>query len=518
MPVGGAELGALPTLPLRADVLLCSTLFEEFEDGISEDFLRHYTGCEDLSSTEFLELQLDATSGSQRLESLGSFLPGLLQLRLSHSNIPTIRDLGVGLSRLRVLWLCRSALQDLSGITALPALTELYISFNDVRDLSPLCAHEALQILDVEGNLIEDFSEIEGLQMMTTLRELNLVANPVRKQRDFSRDKVLAALPQLEVLDDIPSRLPDEEEHDNDTKAEDSSDAAGESESDGDDAASTAEDISPPEHCFAALEEPPWRNEEERALRELRQRANSGPSSCVPSAKAVPAPPRSAFQVRDCSSPLLVEIARETAPREQLVEPSEDDLVVEGLKRARPPVPSLRSLHSSASARAGDRLHAALDRRGLRTAWASTSSSSTSYRPTTGSSSSAWSQEDWEGSSDLTMGDEGAPLAGNPLAAVRRRRRMTAARNSQADIRDLLRRFDASAHEECLPLPVEKPRPRGTPDFRISAPRLLTSGGAGANASGARARTAHVQSREEPRIEVLAPTFSTASAEVLLVD
>eukprot|EP00439_Symbiodinium_sp_Y106_P053353 s158_g7.t1 len=151
----------LPVLPLRQDVLLSTTLFEEIENGLSEEFLQEYTGVQDLN-------EVDAVG---------------------------------------VLWLCRCSLQDLGGITVLPVLEELYVSFNDVSDLSPLLSHEALQILDMEGNLVDDFEEIRSLEVVSTLRELDISLNPVRKQEAVTRERILEALPHLEVLDTIPRKV-----------------------------------------------------------------------------------------------------------------------------------------------------------------------------------------------------------------------------------------------------------------------------------------------------------------------
>jgi hypothetical protein len=202
---------SVPTLPLRADVLLSNSIFMELDGGISEEFLRQYTGNDKLDETEFLELQVDAVSGSQRVECLGHLLPNLLQLRMNQSSIRSLRDLGTGLSRLRVLWLCRSSLQDLGGITSMPVLEELYVSFNDVRELSPLLTHEALHVLDLEGNLIEDFNEVKALKAVPTLREINLSLNPFLKSGNLSRAQVLNDLPQIEVLDDLPRDSTEEE-------------------------------------------------------------------------------------------------------------------------------------------------------------------------------------------------------------------------------------------------------------------------------------------------------------------
>jgi Leucine-rich repeat (LRR) protein len=44
----------------------------------------------------------------------------------------------------------------LSGINAFPQLKELYVSFNSISDLSPLYFHECIEVLDLEGNEVEE--------------------------------------------------------------------------------------------------------------------------------------------------------------------------------------------------------------------------------------------------------------------------------------------------------------------------------------------------------------------------
>lgn len=559
---------AFPTLPLRADVLLCNTLFEELDNALSADFLQQYTGNDQLEKVDFLELQVDAISGNQGVEGLGEMLPNLRQLRLNQSAIPSLRDLGTGLSRLRVLWLCRSSLQDLGGITAMPVLEELYISFNDVQELGPLCTHESLQVLDLEGNQVEDLEEIESLQGIPTLRELTFSSNPVCKSEAFSRAHVLCALPQLEVLDDIPRGFQigssdlavvgcDE-------------DAASLANLDADDLELTAmrEEISRLSQDCEPLES--------HSMKELRQRAGSAQDAGMGSAQSVAgsggeaspeeaqsaAPSKAVSELHKTWAKLRVDGASDQSTNDKCCgdEPTEQDLIVEGLKRsARRPVPHLWSLKSM-SARPAEHQRPftgfSPDRRGLRTAWSSAGSSmSTSYRPTSasGASISGLSGHTSTGSyaasavpedladgpgSDLTAGDDGAVLAGNALAAVRRRRRVAAARGEDdRGIREMLRRFETYTQESCIPeaelelrrRQSESTRP-GTSDVRISAPRLLTSGSRPAPADGAppdvpmwatpgkRPHSRRGSDDAIARESMPKPTFSTEVGEALIID
>jgi len=551
-PSSSAGIGAISSsdmpkmLPLRADLLLCNTLFEELDDGISGDVLRHVTGKDDLKEVDFLEMQVDAVSGTQQVETIGQFLPNLEQLRLNQSMICSIRDLGTSYGKLRVLSLRQSHLQDIGGIVAMHVLEELYISFNDVRDLSPLSTHDTLQVLDVEGNLIEDLEDIQSLQMLSTLRELTLNSNPVCKREEFSREWVLQALPQIEVLDDkvrggIESGELGALEEDLETASLDDFDM---------------EPFREPEELFSsALDE-----EESSGLRELRCRSAHGSSreEIVPSPEPIDS---------ECGySPAVEELRKgfaklrddslqdsETHKENRKDEPSEQELIVENLKKSRPPVPNMWSLKAM-TARSADKARPMTgflpDRRGLRTAWSN--GSSTTYRPSSSggissstktSSSIAHSAvpEDLDpNSSDLTMGDDGAVLAGNALAAARRRRKVAKERGEdESNIRDMLRRYQTYSQESCLSdaelelrrKQLETKRP-GTSDVRVSAPRLLTANGRSIPISSLPGAPVEVERRWAPPTkrpssrkgldledgDYIAPTFATEVGESLIVD
>merc|ERR1740123_1284125 len=96
----------------------------------------------------------------------------------------------------------RCGLSDLGGAAScLPVLREFYLPFNHVTDLSALSWHDTLEVLDIEGNGVEDREEVEVLQTCPRLRELTLSGNPVLRGA-LSRKEVLSMLPALEVLDD----------------------------------------------------------------------------------------------------------------------------------------------------------------------------------------------------------------------------------------------------------------------------------------------------------------------------
>lgn len=534
----------LPALPLRQDVLLSNTLFEELDDGFSEDFLREHTGVYDLPGVEFLDLKVDAVGAGQRVECLGEMLPGLRQLRLSQSHISTVRDLGTSLQNLRVLWLCRCSLQDLSGISVMPILEELYVSFNDITDLYPLVTHDTLQVLDLEGNLVEDFAEVQSLEAIATLRELNLSLNPVGRKEGMSRRMILEALPQLQVLDDLPRNGAQLVESDLVVTGEDEDDlmalasskedrqpgVVNCSDDEEDDCAGVADllkqvaletSLAGSVHLAETGRE---ENESSVALRELRRRActqeqeeslsfggvaaDEDPPLTARPGIAVPAASCPSFSfsaggeaisgaVAAFRAAICEPAAADGQPEKKAApgnEPSEQDLVVESLKRAERPTNSLLSARTGTSrgtARSSGLPEAISKRpptgfvpprRECRTAWCkamSMGSASTAYTSSAANTSrsilTAGGAECPD--SELTAGDDGAALAGNPLAAIRRRRNRAFERGEdEEDIRNLLKRFEAGVDQQEAPQassegPFSRP---ATADVRITQRRLST--------------------------------------------
>eukprot|EP00396_MALV-II-16_sp_LP-1_P000289 gene289-47_t len=110
-------------------------------------------------------------------------------------------DLSTGLKNVKFLWMNRCGLKDLGGINALPDLEELYVSFNEIRDLSPLRYHDTLQLLDVEANLVSEWEDIEGLAGVSTLAELAVQDNPICRSHPNIRWRIVNCLKTLVFID-----------------------------------------------------------------------------------------------------------------------------------------------------------------------------------------------------------------------------------------------------------------------------------------------------------------------------
>eukprot|EP00192_Tetraselmis_astigmatica_P008052 CAMPEP_0117679758 /NCGR_PEP_ID=MMETSP0804-20121206/17982_1 /TAXON_ID=1074897 /ORGANISM="Tetraselmis astigmatica, Strain CCMP880" /LENGTH=671 /DNA_ID=CAMNT_0005489195 /DNA_START=489 /DNA_END=2504 /DNA_ORIENTATION=- len=162
---------------------------------------KRVAGCQDISTLTILCMTVDTSELS--ISRIGQHMPSLVELKLNHSHILSVRDLGTGLKNLQVLWLSRVGLQRLDGVSAMPSLRELYVSFNHITTLEAVQGIERLEVLDLEGNCITDLKEIEILGLCSRLEDVALEGNPIALQPEY-RTHVARMVPQLKLLDDRP--------------------------------------------------------------------------------------------------------------------------------------------------------------------------------------------------------------------------------------------------------------------------------------------------------------------------
>ncbi|XP_006164507.1 leucine-rich repeat-containing protein 56 isoform X3 [Tupaia chinensis] len=184
------------------------------EEYLSPARLQALAQVDDLRLVRVLEMSVDTRESS--LRNFGVHLPNLSQLKLNGSRLGSLRDLGTSLGRLQVLWLARCGQADLDGISSFPVLKELYVSYNNIADLSPLCLLEQLEVLDLEGNSVDDLGQVRYLQLCPRLATLTLEGNLVclrpapgpsnKVPVDYNyRAEVRKLIPQLQVLDEVPA-------------------------------------------------------------------------------------------------------------------------------------------------------------------------------------------------------------------------------------------------------------------------------------------------------------------------
>ena len=165
---------------------------------------------QDAAAKEVKQLEMQVDSEEYSLSVAGEKLPHIERLKLNESKVPLIRDLGTSWKNLKVLWLSRCGLEDVHGLNALPNLRELYISFNDLSDITPIADLEYIEVVDLESNRVEDMDSIEYLGMCRGLTQLTLEGNAVCSQKGY-RNRIASQMPQLQILDDVV--ITEEERH-----------------------------------------------------------------------------------------------------------------------------------------------------------------------------------------------------------------------------------------------------------------------------------------------------------------
>ncbi|CUF73936.1 Hypothetical protein, putative [Bodo saltans] len=205
---------------------------QAFGRRITPEYLRNHTGVEDLHLVTSAEIVVDSRV-TTAIDTIGEFMPRLVELRLSHSRIPIFRDLGTKFGELQVLYLNNAHLQELRGISVCRKLRELYLAFNLLEQISDLGALSELEVLDLEANRIQSISEIGFMSYQTSLKSLCIEGNPVCsswdrevreddaalsdvRQEDMNfRQYIAARFPHLERIDDVPVKQQHQSQYSN---------------------------------------------------------------------------------------------------------------------------------------------------------------------------------------------------------------------------------------------------------------------------------------------------------------
>lgn len=128
------------------------------------------------------------------------------KLMISTNNIQEIKFLP---PRIEVLSIGRNLLTKLTGIEkAAATLTQLWMSYNSVKDLRPIAACKRLTVLYLAHNKVEKQTELDHIQQLPDLSDLLLTGNPVvetiSKNRNY-RAEMCRRCKKLQILDGAPT-------------------------------------------------------------------------------------------------------------------------------------------------------------------------------------------------------------------------------------------------------------------------------------------------------------------------
>lgn len=194
-------LGVTAAMDEDVDALLLA------EDHLTDEALCELAGVDSLDEVRALSLVVDASVVSSALADIGERATHLDRLRVSGSTLSSMRDLGTAYRQLQVIWISRCGLCDVDGIHALPALREVFASFNDITELSPFAFVEKLAVLDLEANKVADVAQVQFLTPCTELVDVTLAHNPVAAVAGYW-EAVVRAVPGAITVDDVAIMRP----------------------------------------------------------------------------------------------------------------------------------------------------------------------------------------------------------------------------------------------------------------------------------------------------------------------
>nr|XP_030123128.3 leucine-rich repeat-containing protein 23 [Taeniopygia guttata] len=108
---------------------------------------------------------------------------------------------GLGVSKLKKLYLAKNTICSLEGLEEFEQLETLHLRDNKLEALDGFSnSMKCLQYLNLRSNGIKSFQEVEKLQVLPMLQALVLMDNPCAEEPTY-RLEVLSRLPQLQRLD-----------------------------------------------------------------------------------------------------------------------------------------------------------------------------------------------------------------------------------------------------------------------------------------------------------------------------
>lgn len=162
--------------PIQAEYLktLAPMILPDYTPNIPPNFL--------WSKLHTLRL---SNCGISRIDKAMHFFPSLKFLDLSHNSISHVVHLQDCFS-LRYIDLSNNRIRVLSNLErVLGRVTRMSVANNKICSLDGLDKIYSLERIDVSGNYVDDFNEIQALIRLPCLEHVRLLSNPIEKFTDY---------------------------------------------------------------------------------------------------------------------------------------------------------------------------------------------------------------------------------------------------------------------------------------------------------------------------------------------
>lgn len=102
---------------------------------------------------------------------------------------------------LQYLSINNCALESLDNFPKISSLIRLDLISNNLhKDFSPIKSSKYLQTLNLSGNKISEFEELDSLQSMTNLFQIDVIANPITQKPNYIQE-IFNRLPAIKYVD-----------------------------------------------------------------------------------------------------------------------------------------------------------------------------------------------------------------------------------------------------------------------------------------------------------------------------
>ncbi|KAL3319428.1 hypothetical protein Ciccas_001901 [Cichlidogyrus casuarinus] len=128
-------------------------------------------------------------------------LPLLKTLELRGNKLATIEDLSQ-MRKLEKLFLAQNKFVNLEGIEKFTNLKVLHLRSNLIKRIvmDNLSSLKALEYLNLRGNYLRRFSDLQAFDTLPSLKRLNIMENPIAEKEDY-RQCAVAIIKRLKILD-----------------------------------------------------------------------------------------------------------------------------------------------------------------------------------------------------------------------------------------------------------------------------------------------------------------------------